>query len=271
MTRYELFLTASVAGLDILLCILAYSRKLQKRLPFFTAYVTAILAASLIQDFAYAHFGFRTNISFYFAAIAYGFVLLARSAAVAELCRNSLKPYQGIWSLTWRLLGLMSLFLLVRAAIDAHGQPNWFAAYGLTIERDVDIASFLILATMLLIGNYYRLPIEPLQKWITLGICFFCVIEFVNSTALRNLFIEYMSSWSGMKAQVDRVNALWNTICVAASSISMGGWCFLLRKQLPEAATRPVLLPAEVYQELAPAINMRLRAFNDRLAEMLKS
>jgi len=270
MTRYELFLTASVAGLDILLCILAYSRKLQKRLPFFTAYVTAILAASLIQDFAYAHFGFRTNISFYFAAIAYGFVLLARSAAVAELCRNSLKPYQGIWSLTWRLLGLMSLFLLVRAAIDARGQPNWFAAYGLTIERDVEIASFLILATMLLIGNYYRLPIEPLQKWIALGICFFCVIEFVNSMALRNLFIEYMSSWSGMKAQVDRVNAIWNTICVAASSISMGGWCFLLRKPLPEPARRPVLLPAEVYQELAPAINLRLRAFNDRLLEVLK-
>ena len=32
----------------------------------------------------------------------------------------------------------------------------------------------------------------------------------------------------------------------------------------------PVLLPAEVYRELSPAINLRLSAFNDRLVELLK-
>jgi hypothetical protein len=32
-----------------------------------------------------------------------------------------------------------------------------------------------------------------------------------------------------------------------------------------------VLLPAEVYRELSPAVNLRLRAFNDRLMGLLKS
>jgi hypothetical protein len=32
----------------------------------------------------------------------------------------------------------------------------------------------------------------------------------------------------------------------------------------------PEMLPAEVYRELSPAINLRLSAFNDRLAELLK-
>jgi hypothetical protein len=31
-----------------------------------------------------------------------------------------------------------------------------------------------------------------------------------------------------------------------------------------------VLLPAEVYREMSPAINMRLATFNDRLMELLK-
>jgi hypothetical protein len=30
-------------------------------------------------------------------------------------------------------------------------------------------------------------------------------------------------------------------------------------------------LPAEIYRELSPAINLRLSAFNDRLLELLKS
>jgi hypothetical protein len=36
-------------------------------------------------------------------------------------------------------------------------------------------------------------------------------------------------------------------------------------------AKDPELLPVKVYQEFSPALNMRLRAFNDRLLEMLKS
>jgi hypothetical protein len=195
--------------------------------------------------------------------------MLARSAAIVELCRGSLKPYHGIWALAWRILTIMALCFLIHAAIDAHGQPNWFATYRLTIERDVDIASFLILVAMLLIGNYYRLPMDSLQKWIALGICFFCITEFANSTVLRNLFTQYMYSWAGMKSQIERVNNLWNTVCVAASWISIGSWCFLLRKPLPAPAIQPVLLPAEIYQELAPAINQRLRTFNDRLLEVL--
>jgi hypothetical protein len=271
MTRYQLFLSASIIALETLLCILVYLRSLQKRLPFFAAYTATILTSCLSQLFVYMHYGFRADISFYYLGLSYAFVMLLRSAAVAELCLTQLKPYRGIWALTRRLLGLMTFACILHAAIDARGQAHWFTAYGLTIERDVDIASFLILTTMLLIGNYYRLPIENIHRWIALGICFFCVIEFANSSVFRNLLAQYMSSGVATKAQVNRINDLWNTIYVVASAASLGSWCYLLRKPLPETATHPVLLPAGFYQELSPAINLRLRAFNDRLEEMLKS
>ena len=270
MTHHQIFLSATIIILEILLCTLVSLRGVQKRLPFFAAYTATILISCLSQLFVYTWYGFLADVSFYFVGFSYAAVMIVRSAAVAELCRVYLRPYQGIWALTWRILGLITLGCIVHAAIDAQGQAHWFTAYGLSIERDFDIASFLILLAILLIGNYYRLPIEPIHKWVALGICFFCLVEFANSSAFLNLLAHYMSSGVSMKVQVERINDLWNTVYVAASAISLGSWCFLLRKPLAVPASKPVLLPAEIYQELAPAINLRLRAFNDRMEEMLK-
>jgi hypothetical protein len=79
-----------------------------------------------------------------------------------------------------------------------------------------------------------------------------------------------MIRWNAMKDQIDHVNGVWNIVYVSATLVTLGMWCFVLRKPLPEPSRVPVLLPTEVYQELSPAVNLRLRAFNDRLQEMLK-
>jgi hypothetical protein len=73
-----------------------------------------------------------------------------------------------------------------------------------------------------------------------------------------------------MISQVERANESWNTIRFSAFIISLSIWCYALRKPLPAPAQEPDLLPAEVYSTLSPAVNLRLRAFNDRLQEMLK-
>ncbi|MGD0908683.1 MAG: hypothetical protein ABSA96_13955, partial [Candidatus Acidiferrales bacterium] len=65
-------------------------------------------------------------------------------------------------------------------------------------------------------------------------------------------------------------NEVWNTVNVSASLVTLGTWSSMLRKPLPEPSRDPVLLPSELYEELSPAVNLRLRAFNDRLQEMLK-
>jgi hypothetical protein len=51
---------------------------------------------------------------------------------------------------------------------------------------------------------------------------------------------------------------------------TMGIWCYALRRPVLAPSESPVLLPTEVYQELSPAINLRLATFNDRLVELLK-
>ncbi len=79
-----------------------------------------------------------------------------------------------------------------------------------------------------------------------------------------------MSLWPALKPQVERVNDLYGTIRVFSLMISVSIWCFALRKPLPAPAEAPELLPAEIYREFSPAVNLRLRAFNDRLVEMMK-
>jgi hypothetical protein len=68
----------------------------------------------------------------------------------------------------------------------------------------------------------------------------------------------------------ERINDQWSTVHLFTFMAAMGIWCYALRKPVPARAEAPELLPAEVYREFLPAINMRLATFNDRLVELLK-
>jgi hypothetical protein len=132
---------------------------------------------------------------------------------------------------------------------------------------------------LFLIRKYYGLTLEPMLTWIAIGMCLISIIDIVNNAILYRIFTgrlmfwffgRYTSSWSGLKAQVEGANDLWNSIRTLGFISSISIWCYALRKPLPAPAKEPVLLPAEVYKELSPAVNLRLRSFNDRLLEMLK-
>jgi hypothetical protein len=279
MSHHELILYWLTLGFEFVLCILVYVRNLQGRLPFFSVYAAVLLTFTLSAGLVYGHFGYRSPISYYAAWITITVDMLARSTAIAELCRYSLQAYRGIWALVWRSLTFLAVFFLAHAAVDAWGQLNRLAIYELTVERDIEISSIVILLAMFLIRRYYGLTLEPLHARIAGGILIFCLIEFVNNTILRDIFAgplsswfhtAFKSSWSAMSPQVDRVNELWNTVQAFAAIVSISIWCYALRKPLPAPAQEPDLLPAEVYGKLSPAVNLRLRAFNDRLQEMLK-
>jgi hypothetical protein len=271
MDHRELLLYWSTAGLQIILCILVHVRKLHQRLLFFTIYATLLATGTLGLQLVYHHFGFHSPES----RSAYWIVtmvdIVAASLAVAELCRYKLRAFKGIWGLAWRGLSLLAVFFLGNALIDAWGQPNKIAIYGLTIGRDFGISSVAILLAMLLIRNYYGLGLESLQKAIATGMCLFCIVDTASNTLLRDLFSSYIFGWSEHTPQITRAGDLWNIIQSSAFIVSMSIWCFALRKPLPAPAREPVLLPAEVYRELSPALNLRLRAFNDRLQELLKT
>jgi hypothetical protein len=279
MNPRELLLYWSTVGFEILLCVLVYFRTLQHRLPLFAIYANLLLLSNLCVPLVYHHFGFMSPASYDAAWIAAGIIGAARFVAIGELCRFELRLYRGIWALTWRILAVLAVFLLANAARDGWGQVGGIAIYGLTIERDVAFTSIALLLALLLIRKYYGLTLEPIVMWIAVGMCLISIIDILNNAILYKVFTgpltfwffgRYTSSWSGMKDQVESANDLWNSIRTFGFISSISIWCYALRKPLPAPATEPVLLPAEVYRELSPVVNLRLRAFNERLLEILK-
>jgi len=270
MNHREIVLYLVNIPFELVLCGLVYGRGLHRRLPFFAAYSTVFLTCTLCFGLIYQRFGYQSFTTYYAGWIISGVNLLGRCLALAEFCRYSLQAYKGIWAISWRILGFLAVLFLANSAVDSWGQPNWIATYVLTIERDVGISSAVLLLVILLISIYYGVQLEPVQKGIAFGLFVLCVVDAVNDTVLRALFTQWILSWSHMRLRAEEVNDWWNTIRTSAFVFSMSIWCFALRKPLPALNQQPELLPANIYAEVSPAVNMRLRAINDRLLELLK-
>ncbi len=279
MNLLEFVLSFSTFSFLLLLCILVFTRKVQKILPFFALYASVLLFSMVAVWLIYQWFGFSSVASYYAYWVSILLNATARSLAIMELCRYGLRAYRGIWALVWRVLTALSILLLAHAAVDTFGQPDGLAIYGTTLDRDLALASIIILAVLLLFRNYYGIALEPLQRAIAVGISLICVIDVIGNTILRNLFTGYLYSffltsqralWPALEPQVRRTNDLWSTAHLFSFMCSMGIWCFALRKPMPAPAEAPVLLPVEVYRQLSPAINLRITSFNSRLVELLK-
>jgi hypothetical protein len=279
MNQIQLALSLATVAFEMVLCGLVFANRVQRTLPFFAAYASTLLANTVAVWLVYRFFGFRSPAAYFSYWPTLLFNAGMRSLAIAELCRYKLRGYPGIWGLVWRLLiGIAAIFLL-HAAWDTSGQPNRLAIYSLVLDRDLAVASVAILAALLLLHNYYRLSLEPLQRKISAGICLVCAVDVVGDTILRGLFTGYLlpyfsSDNSPYKAAVapffERITQSWSVIHLCCFMVTMGIWCYAVRKPVPAPADAPELLPAHVYRELSPAINLRLNAFNDRLVELLK-
>ena len=251
MNHRELLLYWSTFAFDIVLCACVFASRVAAASSLFAAYATCALAfASVGLGLVYMHFGFRSVASYYAYWIETLLNLVARSLAIAELCRYGLRAYRGIWALVWRGPILLALFFLAHAAVDAWGQPNRLAIYGLTLERDLDVASIAILVAMLLIRKYYGLALSLFKvdrAWHLLFLRRRGDKQYDRSERLRRqpvllVLTQITSFWPALKPQIERVNDLYGTIRLCSLMISMSIWCYALRKPLPAPAKAPELL-----------------------------
>jgi hypothetical protein len=278
MNHTEVLLDCGILAFQTALCGLLYARKVQRVLPFFTAYGTLMLVTTALILAVYSTAGTRSPSAYYTYWICILVIAAMRSFAIAELCRYKLRAYSGIWGLVWRALAGLAILFVIHAAIDTWGQPNALAIYSLTLDIDLDLASVAILVALLLFHNYYRLSLEPLQRSIAAGICFICAVDIISDTIVRNYYAgplfsifteQHTSHWYSLLSRFDQINHAWDVVHISCFMTAIGIWCYGLRKPVV-APGRAELLPVEVYRELSPAINLRLSTFNDKLAELLK-
>lgn len=279
MNYLETLLSVFSLAFQGVLCGIVSTRKAHRVLPLFAIFVYAAFATTFCLALLGFFFGITSPAYFYaFWGVLFLFVA-ARSLAIGELCQYGLRSYRGIWALVWRVLAVLSIFLVVHALFDAWGQPNGIAIYWVTFARDFALASIIVLAVLFLFRSYYGLAPDPQAKLIAIGLCFTCAVDAIVFTVLLNGFKGYLfpwflksqkALWPALEPMVRRADDIGSTVHLVSFMVALGIWCYALRKPFVKEAEHPELLPVEVYRELSQAINVRLTTFNERLLELLK-
>ncbi len=257
LNSIELLLWALSTFLQLGLCVLIFWRGLHRRLPIFTSYAVLVLLAAISVWYAYRRWGYQSWTAWYFAWIAQGVAVFARSAAVAELCWKILRPYAGVWGLAWRVLALLAVLLTAHAMVAAEADAHWVVPFVLTADRGLETMIAAVLLALLATCAYYRIAVEPSYRWIVAGLCFNSIIQALNNSFLRNWLSTHILFWNGVR--------------LSSSDIAIVVWCLALWKPLPAEQPAPVLLGQQVYDELTPQVNYRLQILNQRLLEILRS
>jgi len=261
MNHLEMFLALSSLSFQIMLCGFVVGRRVYGVLPLFASFVYVVLASTISLSIMNVFFGFNAPLMYYGIWASIFLFATTRGLAIAELCRNGLRKYPGIWALLWRVLTVLSVFLVAHAAINAWGQPNGIAIYWTSFARDFALASLIILAVLFLFLNYYGLALDPVPKMIAIGLSFTCAVDAIGNTILLNSFKGYLFPWflesqrvlwPSMEALVRRADDIWSSVHLISFMISIVIWCYAFREPLPEQSAGPALLPASIYGEMSP-------------------
>ncbi len=181
-------------------------------------------------------------------------VLCARALAVTEVCKHLLSRYRGVWALAWRvLLACAAIVLLYSGLAARHG---W--AFVLPkAARGLELSIAAVVVGVLLFTRYYHVQVNAADRSLAVGFCLYSCFSALNNTILERFLDDYI--------------ALWNLLGMLAFLTSLLLWTWALRKLYAEAGPEETLLPAGVYQTVAPQINLRLRLLNEQLVQFWKT
>ncbi len=112
-----------------------------------------------------------------------------------------------------------------------------------------------VLVIILAFGIQFRIDFKPGYRLLLYGLCFYSLTQCITATlSSRNPILTYAWFNSARELSYDCVLLVW--ICA-------------LYQLVPSAASDANPVSAEMYGQMAPELNLRLRQLNDRVAEML--
>jgi hypothetical protein len=269
ISTYALWILS--VGLEVCLCLLVIWRGLQRRLPYFFVYVLIQFVTGCVGWVVDREFGFWSHTFYYVSWVLSGTVMIAGWLVTAELCHRGFRAYRGIWAMTWRLLLLFSVFFLVHAAHDASKETHRIGALVLVLQRDLAMASAILLVAILILERRYASQFDGLERQIAVGLCAYLIAILLSNSMLIRWHLAHLHSFKGRPPSAQSLEAWWNGTRLVVFDAALAAWCFALRKPLPAPRPLPEMLPKDTYAELSPAINYRLRALNARLMDILKT
>jgi len=245
---------AALGPAELAICSLALVRRLWRFLPYFVAYLILLVLVEGARWCAVWAAGAGSPAHSWVYWMTQPVLVLARAAALADVCRAALGPYRGVWKFARPLLMLAATFMLVFAAVRSNGS-HWIFSYLIFLERELEFAVVISLLSLLVLSRYYGMALERPLNLIALGLGFYsCQIIVRDTIILMELNLQWW--WF----------SLANSIAFA---ITLGVWASALWSPLPER-TQPVLSNVESYEHNSRVVSGRMRELNERLMSLMR-
>jgi hypothetical protein len=239
-----------------LLALLVWKRDFRK-LPVLTTYVALNLCQAALLMFLYSRPGASLEALKFWAWFSEAPPLLFQALAATEAIRLVLKPYEGIWGLAWRSLATICAVLVAYIAKHAAGNYHWAI---LEAERGYHFVFAAAVVACFLIIRYYSVAIPTAYKILLGGFCFYsCTI------ILATAFFQWI--WWG---SYEHYQSIWQFATVFCFAVVQAIWIVALRKPLPAPIEHIALSSSDIYEQLSPEIDQRLRLLNQRLIRVWK-
>lgn len=235
-------------------CLLALYRGLWRRLPLFTSYLAILTAAEWLRFGVWIHAGVNSRAYSWAYWLSQDVLVLARAAALADVCRAALRPYGGVWQLARALLAGAAVALGGVAAVRTAGLPG-FAPFFIFAERELEVAIVVTLVVLLMVSRYYGVALERPLGAITLGLAFYSSVIILNNSVLLG---PLALPWS-----------VYGVVRIVAFVVALAAWALALRLPLPQAAY-PALTSEAQFEAASSMVDQRMRELNSRLLQLMK-
>lgn len=228
-----------------------------RTLPIFTWYIASNLAQGGLLLFLYSRFAPSPHYSYLLSWGSEAVTLILQAFAATEVLRLVLKPYPGIWGLSWRVLTLAGGAVVLVAAY-AIGNMDWVL---LQADRGYHLTFAVAFIACQLLVRYYAIVIPRAYKFLLAGFCTFSCCTVLTNTVLQSLLWGRYTNYTTM----------WNLLTMLPFAIFQVLCLIALAKPLPEDAREPAWASDDLYQRLTPEINEQLQLLNGRLARIWKA
>ncbi len=223
-------------GLECVLCVFIFSRRVHRYLQIFAAYSVLLLARAGLIRWVYGDFGYGSGVALYSFWTTEALLVVTRGLAIGELVWTVSRLYPGFRVvLKWSLGTLAVAFLLLTATVAVTNVSN-LPPLILGLERDINLGAVVALLTFFALSQFYGAALDFSRKLIALGFLVYSALQVVNSSDSLSWVRSYFHAWS----------ILW----IASFQIAQLFWIAALVKPIPALHSASSPTDVEAVREL---------------------
>jgi hypothetical protein len=236
LTTPELALWYASMLLELIVCALAFRRRLYKQLPIFTSYTAAVLIHGVPLYLVYREAGYTSRLAFYFFWITQAGLLVFRGAVIGELAWSASRAYLGLRAVMKSIVTAICSILSAIAVWYAVEVPSRLPAFVLALERDLELTAAVVLLALFFLTSYYDASFGVLQKRIAIGLFVYSLLQVINNAVSKETLQHYFH-W-------------WNVVRLTSFHVALLIWLIALLKPVepePAAEAPPDLEPVRAF------------------------